>query len=191
MAAGSYLSDQTRIGGSLGFSHKASKRLTWNLKYSVWQNDYQNYANTRSHSATVGFSGVLTPSVTLDLDAGPAYTEKSDVAGYVVNLSLAKQMRTNRFSAGYSRLTGDTTGLGGTSDSHQGRLSFSQSLGRKISINFDAVGFKQSLPYDYWGGQGSAAFSWQLARHWVATMGGSYMQYDTYNSKRVLHVFRL
>ena len=82
--SGSYFSDQVRAEGSLGFSHKHSSRTTWSLKYAYWQNGYRNYATSRSHSATLGLSRVLSPGLSLTLEAGPAYVETESHAGAMV-----------------------------------------------------------------------------------------------------------
>jgi hypothetical protein len=199
-AANSLLSNQSRIEGNFGFSHKQSKRLTWSIKYKVWQIDYENFSTTRSHSALLNLSHQVRPSVQLSLEAGPSYTErmaqtKSSVS-YVINASITKIFRTETFSGGYSHLASDSTGLGSSTESHQGTLGFSQKLGRTTTINFQASAFKQmggsNGASDYWGASGSLGLSQQLGRHWVASMGGSYMGYfgrtgasNNYSSKRV------
>lgn len=191
-AIGSSLSDQTRISGSFGFSHKHSKRLTSNLKYTVWQNDYDQYETSRSHSATFGLTRELSPGLSLTLSAGPSLTEKTAtekaLASYVVDANIAKQFEHNRFSTGYSHRASDSTGLGGSSDSHQIMMSFSQALGRSASINFQASAYRQEL-YD--GVNGSIAFSQQLGRYMVASAGSSYISYKGYASKRFYASFGL
>jgi hypothetical protein len=176
--SGSYYSDQARGEGEFGFSHKHSARTTWNVKYRIWQNEYDNFPTSRSQSATLGLSRVLSPSVTLTLEAGPAYIETSSYVSYVVDAAIATQFKTNKFSAGYSHFAGDTTGIGGTSESHQGRLGFSRTLWRTASINFQASAFRQNQSgisaYEYWGATGSAALSQQMGRHFVASGGVSY-----------------
>lgn len=98
-----------------------------------------------------------------------------------MNVTITKQLRTNQFDAGYSHRPGDSTGLGGTSESHQGRLGFSKSLGRTASINFQALAFRQNQQgteaYNYWSANGSAALSKQLGKHLVTSIGASYMTY--------------
>jgi hypothetical protein len=183
------LSDQLRIQGDFGYSRKQTDHTTWTVKYSVWQNDYENFETVRSHSATVGFSHKLTPTVKLDVDAGPAYTEKGSVS-YVANATLSRQLERNSFSAGYSHRISDSTGLGGSSDSDQGTVSFSQRLGRNTSINFQASAFHQSL-YDYWGVIGAASLAHQLGRYCVIQAGSSYNGYRDYNSKRFYISFGL
>ena len=179
-----FLADQLRIGGDFGYSRKQSNHTTWTIKYSVWQNYYEIYENKRSHSATIGFSHKLAPSVQFDLSAGPAFTENSsDNLNYVVSANLSKQLETNRFSFGYSRTASDSTGLGGSTSSHQGQMSFSQRLGRNTTLNFQASVYKQKL-YDFWGVRGAFTLARQLGRYCVVQLGSSYNGDKDYSSKR-------
>jgi hypothetical protein len=175
----SYFPDQLRVEGSLEFSHKHSTRTIWSLKYKAWQNDYEdNFPTTRSHAATLGLSRVLSPGLNLTLEAGPAYVETASYVSYVVNANISKQLKTSRFDAGYSHNAGDSTGIGGASESHQGRLGFLQPLGRTTSISFQASAFRQSQmetgAYSYWGASGSAGLAQKLGEYFVTSIGASY-----------------
>jgi hypothetical protein len=198
-AANSLLSNQIRIQGDIGFSHRYSQRLTWSINYRVWQNDYDNFPTTRSHSALLSLSHQVRPSIQLFLEAGPSYTEKMENVkssiNYVINASINKVFQSETFSGGYSHSASDSTGLGSSTESHQGTLGFSQKLGRSTTINFQASAFKQmggsNSANDYWGANGSLGLSQQLGLHWVASIGGSYMGYfgktagsNNYSSKR-------
>jgi hypothetical protein len=178
--SGSSLSDQSRVEGNITYSHKQSKRLTWNLKYAFRQNDYDKYDSTRTHTPTFGLMAELSPSMNLTLEAGPAFI-KDEYVSYVINANISKQFEANRFMAGYSHYAGDSTGLGGSTESHQGYLGFSRTLGRAWSISFFASAFRQSQRdstiYDYWGVDGSAGLSRMFGKHWVASVGASYMTY--------------
>jgi hypothetical protein len=178
------LSDQTRVEGYFGFSHKSGRRTTWNTRYRIWQNDYARYETTRSHSATLGLNSELRPGLTLNLEAGPSYTERNDDLSYMVNASLSRQFRTNRFSAGYAHSASDSTGYGGSSETHTINMTFMQALGRTTSLNFQGSAFRQTGAYDYDGVYGSLSLSQQLGRYWVASAGASYRSYQSYTSKR-------
>ncbi len=203
-----YFNDQLRLEGSFAFSHRTSARQSWSARYRIWRNDYEGYDATRSHSATLSLSRELSPGLNLILEAGPSLTESNEAmesyAGYIVSASMAKRTERNLFTAGYSHRPGDSTGLGTSSDSHQGNLGFSRSIGRTGSINFQASAFRQSQRltdiYDYWGARGSLALSRQLWEHWTVSIGGSYMTYlgrttstydDTYKRFYVSFGFRL
>jgi len=177
----SYFSDQTRIEGSVAFTRKQTRRVAWNMKYSVRQNDYDEYASTRTHTGTLGLSAELAPTVNLTLSAGPAYVEEDDYVGYDIAANIAKRFEKNLLTASYSHRTSDSTGLGSASESHQGMLGFSQMLGRYWSISFQASAFNQTQRdtdmYDYYGVRGSMSISRNLGEHWVLSGGGSYMTY--------------
>ncbi|HYK87522.1 MAG TPA: hypothetical protein VE398_02040 [Acidobacteriota bacterium] len=180
-----YLSDQIRIEGSLGYSHRHSPRQTWTLRYIVYQNDFKHYYNVRSHAATLGLTRVVRPTLNLTLEAGPAYTEKTQLqkeyVGYSASATISKLVHANRFYLNYSHRSGDSTGLGLVTDSDQGGLGFALALARRTSLNFDASGFKQkqksSNAYDYSGVRGSLALQQNLGDRWVISIGGSYQTY--------------
>jgi outer membrane usher protein FimD/PapC len=183
-ASSSSLSDQTRVEGSFGFSHKQSERLTWNMKYTVWQNDYKEFETTRSHSATLGLAKAFNHGWSFALNAGPSISETEELSvSYSVDVNMAKSFQRNRFSVGYAHRAGDSTGLGGSTDSHQVMMSFSQTLGRTTSINFQASAYRQKQNATD-GVSGSLALSQQLGRYCVLSAGSSYMGYDKYASKR-------
>jgi hypothetical protein len=175
--------DQFRLEGDLAFSHRTSLRQTWGFKYRVWQNDYLGDFVSRSHAVTLNLSRELSPRLHLTLEAGPSFSEKNKLlkssVGYVVLAHLSKQIDKNMFTGGYSHRSGDSTGLGTVTESHQGTLGFTRTLGRKGSINFQGSAFKQHQKstdiYDYWSAFGSATLSREIGTHWVASVGGSYM----------------
>jgi hypothetical protein len=76
---------------------------------------------------------------------------------------------------------GDSTGIGGASESHQGRLGFLKPLGRTTSISFQASAFRQNQvgtgAYNYRGASGSAALSQSLGKYFVTSIGASYTTY--------------
>jgi hypothetical protein len=176
------LSDQLRVEGSFSYSRKATDRSTWNLKYAIRQNDYQRFATSRSHSITLGFAHRLSPKWQFNLNAGSSFVEKADLS-YEVDANISRQSRGNNISAGYLHHTAESTGLGGSTDIHQGNMSFSQMLGRSTSIELDAAAFKQKL-YDSWGSHGAVALSQQLGRYWALSFGGSYLRDKGRSSKR-------
>ena len=173
-----FFSDQLRTEGSFAYNRKHSTRTTWSLKYAYRQNDYKDFDTARTHSASLGVSRVLSPGWTLNLEAGAAYVQSDAYTSYVVDANIAKQASTNRFDAGYAHYAGDSTGIGGASESHQGRLGFMQSLGRTTTLSFQASAFRQNQrgtgAYDYWGAAGSAALSQKLGKYFVASVGVSY-----------------
>ena len=198
-AENALLSDQTRSEGSFSFSHRQSPRLSWSLKYTFLQNDYEVFATSRTHSAKLILSGSLSPTWELGLEAGPSFTERresvKEYVSYIANLDLTRQLRTNRFSVRYSHNAADSTGLGSSTESHQGIVDFEQMLGRKALLNFQALAFNQdqreSNLYDYWGAQGSIALTRQFGRYLDISIGASYMTYiggtglyEDYSSKR-------
>jgi hypothetical protein len=179
------LSDQVRSEGSFAFMNRHSSRLSWGLKYTYLQNDYELYATSRSHSGTLVLSGTLSPTWELNLEAGPSFAEEREFVdsyvSYIANVNLARQMRTNRFTIGYAHNVADSTGLGSSTENHNGMMGFSQMLGSKLLLDFQAMAFQQnsreSNLNDYWGVQGSGALTRKLGKYWVFSLGASYMTY--------------
>jgi hypothetical protein len=176
-ALSSLLSNQIREEGNISYSYRHGKRQTWSVKYSAYRNEFQHIGKTLSQSMTFVFSQELRPTLLLNMEAGPSYTGKTQsqraYVGYDTSVNVSKRLHSNQFSFFYSHRSGDSTGLGGTSDSHQGGLSFSRSLGCKASINFSASTFTQSQD-DYRGVQGSMSLSRSLGRHFSMSLGGNY-----------------
>jgi hypothetical protein len=176
-AASSVLSNQFRLEGNLSYSYRNGKRRTWSAKYSAYQNDLQNYGKTLSQAMTVVYAQELRPTLSLNLEAGPSYTGKTQTqkayVAYNTSVNVSKLLHSNRFSFFYSHRSGDSTGYGSATDSHHGGLSFSRSLGQKSSINFSASTFTQTQD-DYRGLQGSLSLSRSLGRYLSMNLGGSY-----------------
>jgi hypothetical protein len=180
------LSDQTRIEGSFTYSHRTSRRQTLGMRYTVYQNNFQNNPTVRSHSASFVYDRELRPTIQLSLDFGPSYTEKTQsidaYAGYVASVNVSKIFHSNRFTFYFSHRSGDSTGLGSVTDSNQGGLSFSRALWRTTSLNLDASAFRQNQPStrnrEYWGASGSASLSRSLGRHLALSLGASYQTYE-------------
>jgi hypothetical protein len=175
-----FLSDQFRIEGNMAYSYKSSRRQTWSVKYSAYRNEIHNFDAALSHSAVLAYNQELRPTIFLNVEAGPSYTGKTkykdDYVSYVASLNISKTFSSNRLSFFYSRRSGDSTGLGSTSDSHQTGLGISRSLGRKTSINFDASAFKQNQG-EYRGLHGSTAIARSLSRNLLISLGGSFQTY--------------
>jgi hypothetical protein len=176
-ASSSVLSDQFRLEGDVSYSYKRNRRQTWSVKYSTYQNDLQNYGKTLSHTMMIVYSQELRPTLHLDMEAGPSYTgktrDRAAYVGYDTSVNVSTTLQSNRFSFFYSHRSGDSTGLGSTSDSHRGGLNISRLLGRKASVNFSASAFRQSQN-DYHGIQGSMTLSRSLSRYFSLSLGGNY-----------------
>lgn len=184
--ASGFLFDQMRVEGDISYSYRRGAHQIMSTKYAVYQNDIKDYANIRSHAMTFGLSQELSPSLRLSFEVGPSFTESTGLQkeyfGYVASVYAVKVLHSNRFSLNYSRRSGDSTGLGGTSDSHQGGLGFSRGLTRTTTIGFDASVFGQrqgsTSLYNFWGIRGSMTLSQSVGEHWVVSLGGSYQTYQ-------------
>jgi hypothetical protein len=179
--------NQVRMEGDLALSHTTSTRQTWAVKYKIWQNDYEHTYIVRTHAATISLSRQLSPTVYLIMEGGPSFMEKSRAlkssVGYTAYAQVSKRVDKNLISLGYSHRSGDSTGLGTVSESHQGTLDFSRTFARNWSVSLQSSAFKQhstaSDAFNYWNASGSMSLSRQLGQHLVAAVGGSYMTYSS------------
>jgi len=187
VSTAAYLSNQIRAEGSLAYSYRRGRRQTWGVKYSAYQNDFDRYGKVRSQSAMLTFARELSPSLRLTLDAGPSYTEKSssrpEYLGYNASINISKTIHTNLITLNGSHRTGDSTGLGGATDSTQVGLSYSHTFGRNTTLRVDASAFDQkqhsSSAYRYRGISGSLALLRMIGRHWQIGVGASYQDYPS------------
>ena len=181
-----FVSDQYREEGSFSFSHRSGKRSTWKIKYRMHQNQIEGYPNSRSHMATFGSDLELSPTVQLALEAGPSYTEKTDLyasyTGYFAYLRLSKQIHEHSAWIYYNHRPADSTGLGSITDSHQGGVGLSLALSHSTRLNLDARGYLQDqrkdVTFDFWGAEGTAFLSQMIGRHFFAGLGASYGIYE-------------
>ncbi len=179
-----YLTDQFRTEGDVAWSHRRTLHQTVSIGYRILEVDFQGGSGVRTHAAVLGLSQEVSPTLSVELEAGPSYTggyaSQSDYASYVAHASLSKTLRTHRASIYYEHHAGDSTGLDRISDSHQGGMNLAIALSRNTVVHLDGSAFTQkvhgSSGYDYWGVRGSIALSQSLGEHWVASIGAAYMR---------------
>jgi hypothetical protein len=160
---GGLLSDQYRMQANVSFTWKIDERTSWGLEYSAAQLHFEDFEDARIHNISAVYSHQLSPTLNVRLAAGPSYVEsltsQRNYPGYVASLGLEKSTRSNRLSLYYVRRSGESTGLGSVSDTHEAGFGFSRLLGRRITLGVDASGFssRQRLdnPVDLRGGTGS------------------------------------
>ncbi len=178
-----WLSDQVRAQGDAAFSHKMSAQTSWRLKYTFIHNDLEDFGTFVTQTASAGISHQPSPSITLDLEAGPSFAITraggEDHAGYIASAGLTRAAGTNRFSVRYIRRAGDSNGFGSISDTHNAGVDFYQLLGTRIVASLNLNGFDSSYRQDsptstLRGFYGSASLGIVLNRNWTLMFGGSY-----------------
>jgi len=177
------LSDENSFNGNLRYIQTIGPRTHWDLGYSVFQYDFQEFENSRTHHVQVGLSHQISPTVSLSLGTGPSYTEASSgQAGFLGykngSVSISKSLEDSLLSLSYWRRSGTSTGVGSLSDAWTLNLRFSRPLGRRTTVGsrvslYDTQG-RLDNPVDTRGIIASLLFDFFLQENWVLVLGGSY-----------------
>jgi len=177
------LSDENSFNGNLRYIQTISPRTRWDLDYSVFQYDFQEFENSRTHHVRVDLSHQISRTVSLSLGTGPSYTEtRSGQAGFLGykngSVSISKSLEDSLLSLSYRRRSGTSTGVGSLADVWTLDLRFSRPLGRRTTMSsrvsfYDTQG-RLDNPVDTRGITASLLFDFVLQENWVFVLGGSY-----------------
>ena len=126
-------SDQLRTEGNFVYTRKLGTHHSWTIEYSAANNRYQDYGDTLTHHAGIGYSRDLTPSTRLALEAGPSYTQSLETAAELPRLPRLIQYQpqhpySNNFNLYYRHSSGESTGMGSVSDIDNAGLGYSRSF---------------------------------------------------------------
>jgi hypothetical protein len=181
------LSDENSFNGRLGIAHTMGPRTSWNLGYSVFHYDFDEFENARTHHLSLGFSHQFTPTVSLRLGTGPSYTEATDRQASFFSykngsLTLSKSFENNLLSFSYSLQSGTSTGIGSISDTQTFRFDFSRPLGRRTSISANVTLYDTEArldnPVENRGLSTSLVFNFLLHDSWFLVVGASYQDQE-------------
>jgi hypothetical protein len=180
------LSDQYRFRGIVGYTRKLDEHRSLSLEYSTSYSDYSDFENVRTQDLSLAYSHHLTPGVSLRLSGGPSYTESLDsdrnYPGYNASIRIQKSIRSNQVSLHYVRRTGDSTGLGSVSDTHNVGFGFRWLLGRRTTVDFDASAFQGRQrfdnPFNIRGIYGTAGLAFILSKTWSLAAGALYQRQE-------------
>ena len=177
------LSDENSFNGNLRYIQTIGPRTRWNLGYSFFLHDFQEFENSRTHHVRVDLSHRISPTVSLSLGTGPSYTEASDGQGGFLSykngsVSIAKSLEDSLLKLSYRRRSGTSTGVGSLSDAWTLDFSFSRPLGRRTTISsrvslYDTQG-RLDNPVNTRGIIASLFFDYSLQENWVLALGGNY-----------------
>ena len=148
------LSNQERYSGGMNYQRRISIREAWNVSYSGSFDKFANFSNSNanSQSVTVGYSNMLTPSLTFFAAAGASDVRSRGAngryTGYDASLSLQKTLLSNSFAFRFSQNSGTQSGLGSTSNL--------RSIGANVSRNFKRMtAFVDAAMFDSSGSLGN------------------------------------
>jgi hypothetical protein len=139
------LPDQLRSEAGMSYTRKISAHHSWSLRYTAAYSRYREYGNSLTHHTALGYSGNLSPHVTMTLEGGPSYTQSAnlpdDYLGYNANFNISYAVRSNLFSLYAAHSSGDSTGIGSVSDTTSGGIVFARWFGRITSFNVNLNAF--------------------------------------------------
>src|SRR5262249_14388649 len=69
------LSDQNRIAGDVGYTHKIGEHGSWKSRYSFVRNQFKDLADANTHNVVIGYSHQLGPKLLVSVEGGPSVTE--------------------------------------------------------------------------------------------------------------------
>lgn len=184
------LSDQTRYEGKLGYSRTLSERRTLSFNYHVVENRYQEYGKVRTHTASISYSQQLTPSMRFSVEAGPSYViganQAESYVGYLASAGISRAIRSSQLALNYSHRSGDSTGVGGVSETQSAGLSLQFPFGRRFSFTTSITAYDSRArldnPYNTRSISGALNLSYSLGRRWSLGVGGSYRKNEGVNT---------
>jgi len=184
------LNDQYRFEGSLAYIRRRSSRTAWTVRYEAAKNIYKSRGSALTHNAMAGFTHQLLPSVLITFEAGPSYVTSSlsdkNYWGFAGNLRLTKTMQITQVSLFALHRSGDSSGIGGISDTTRGGIGFTFRPVRYVNISFSSSAFRSKQRPDIgskiWGVEGGARVSWIINRFISLGGGASYRKTEGFTT---------
>ena len=180
------LSDQQRIAGNVTYTRRTSERNSWTLNYAGTYYSFRDFQGSNTHAVTLGYSRSLSPTMTLQVAAGPSFTQLLSSGGnyatYDASVALMKRLKPNVVSLYYSYASGQGSGLGSISDTQHAGFGFSRPVGKKTSLAVDISAFdsrgRLGNAYGTRGASGAATVGVALNKTLSLNIGGQYQRYD-------------
>ncbi len=180
--ASAYLSDQISIRADASWSFKQNQHRTLSLKYTMSEHDYKDYYDSRSHTASLGVKQQFSPSLSMNLEAGPTYVEpQAQYAGYLGltgSFNLTRLFRSDTVTLFYRYASGSTTGLGSIANTQNAGLGLVHTFTKRLTASasgsvYQGKGIRDN-PYDNQGLNSAASISYAMGERWFFSLGGSY-----------------
>ena len=204
--------DQFRTFAGLEYSRDISEHTSWNLGYDIRYFDfYGGESSAFSHNVGLGIHHMFSPTLSMDLSAGPAYVmhnqgveQFENKTGYNAGFSLNKRIEKHLFSLNYNERSAATYGTGGLAKTRDAGLAYSREFERVLvnaSVRYFNTESIYESGYSYEGVFSMLSFGLKLTRNLMFEVGGSYRKQDSddypgvssyaeYERKRVYVSFR-
>lgn len=181
--------DQIRSNAGVRFSRDISERTSWNTGYDIRYWDYHGGdSSAYSHNVGVGLNHMFSPTLSLNLSAGPAYVVSTgredqfdDKTGYNATARLEKRIEKHLFSISFSERSAATFGAGGLARTRDAGLAYSREF-EWVLVNASIRYFDTEALYEA-GYSPEGVFSmlslgFKMARNLMFEVGGSYRKQD-------------
>jgi hypothetical protein len=183
------LSDQKRISASVSFK-RSGEHYSWTLGYSGARFNFATFQNSLNHSANIGYTYQFSPTLSLQLSAGPSYLQsleniKSPV-GTNVTATLTRVIPRNSFAVTASHTSSETSGLGSVSRNRDVGFNMTHAFGKNSTLSANVSGFDtQGVQVNGLSARGIAAggtYGLALSRDWSLNWGAQYQHYEGYTT---------
>lgn len=185
--------DQIRSQAGMKFSRDISERTSWNTGYDIRYWEYfGGDSSAYSHNLGLGLRHMFSPTLSLNLSAGPAYVVYTggeeifdNKAGYNASAALQKRVEKHLFSLSYNERSAATYGAGGIVKTRDAGLDYSREF-EWILINASLRYFDTEALYEAGyspeGIYSMLSLGFKLARSLMLEVGGSYRKQDNDDS---------
>jgi len=142
----SELSDSRQVNFGFGFDRTLSRRSNVSLNYTLFRTKSEGFGAVEAHSALLGYTRQLTPTLGLQISAGPQ-VQSNPASGnsvlWTTSNALLYQMHRSTLNLTYSAGISGGAGVYGASRNHMVQASLSRPVARFWGASFNA-GYAQN-----------------------------------------------
>ena len=179
------LSDQQAASAGFSFSRQTRARETWSFGFASGANFYQDFDDSNSHTAFLGYSNEIAADLFFDVTGGVSRVDgraSGDYVGFNTSVRLSKTLENELFSIFYNQATGQQGGLGSTSDTRSVGATMDRAFGG-ASLLMSVSGFETrgtlDNPHDNRGVSAVMTVGFPLAETVSVEGGGQFQRYTT------------
>jgi len=181
--------NQVRTDAGIKLSRDISEKTSWNTEYDFRYWEYYGGASSAyGHNLGFGLTHKFTPTLSLNLSAGPAYVvytgsnESFDnKTGYNVELSLRKRIEKHLFNISYSERSAATFGGGSLTKTRDAGLEYSREFQWVMvngSIRYFNIESLYETDYSPEGVFTTLSLGFKATRNLIFEVGGSYRKQE-------------
>ena len=186
--------DQFRSNAGIKFSHDVSEHTSLNSDYDFryWEY-YGGSSSASSHNVGLGLRHMFSPTLFLDLSAGPSYVISGsgdnyfdNKTGYNASARLEKRIEKHLFSLGFSKRSAEAFGYGSLAKTWDAGLTYSREFERVLvngSVRYFDTEALSEIGYSPHGVYSMLSLGLKVTRNLMFELGGSYRKQNNDNSE--------